>query len=251
MRPIPRTVAAIGMLTALAGVQVSAQTVAQPRFRVSVNAGIQPSTRSFDSTTQQPVYLERSLIHTTYDVGDGLLFDGGAQFRIAGGFGVGVAASWFSKAKGATVDAALPHPFFFGTPRSITGPADDLRREELATHLQAVYVIRPAGKIDVALAAGPSFFRVNQALVADVTFRDTYPYEAPAFTAAFSSVVTSHKTGFNAGADVGVRVSRNVGIGWLVRYSKAVMEFAVPNSTATVKADAGGLQLAGGVRLYF
>src|SRR5712672_1414986 len=126
MRASTRVPIAIGLMMTLAGVRVSAQAAAQPRFRVSVNAGAQPSTRSFDSTTQQPLYLESSLIHTTYDVGDGLLFDGGAQFRIAGGFGVGVAASWFSKAKDATVAAALPHPFFFGTPRSITGPADGL-----------------------------------------------------------------------------------------------------------------------------
>jgi hypothetical protein len=251
MRALPRAVVAIGWLTTLAGVGMSAQGPAQPRFRVSVNAGVQPSTQSFDGTTQHPVYLENSVIHTTYDVGGGLLFDGGAALRIAGAFGIGVVVSRFSQAKDATVDAALPHPFFFSAPRSITGPANGLRREELATHLQAVYVVRPTNTIDIALAAGPSFFRVNQALVDDITYRDTYPYDVPVFTAALSKQVSSHKTGFNASADVGVRLGRNVGVGGLVRYSRAALEFIAPNSSAIVNADAGGLQLAGGVRLYF
>lgn len=251
MRAPTRAAVVAGMMVTLAGARVSAQSASQPRVRVSINAGAQPSTRSFDTTTQHPVYLENSVVHTTYDVGDGLLFDGGVQVRIAGGFGVGVAVSWFSKANDATVDAAVPHPFFFGTPRSINGMADNLRREEFATHLQVVYVVRPASRIDVTLTAGPSFFRVNQTVVDDVTYRETYPYDTPVFTTALSTVVKNHRTGFNAGADVGVRLLRNVGIGWLVRYSKAAMEFAVPNSSVTVKADAGGLQLAGGVRLYF
>jgi hypothetical protein len=87
--------------------------------------------------------------------------------------------------------------------------------------------------------------------VDDVTYRDVYPYDAPVFTTASSARASADKAGFNAGADVGVRVSRTIGVGWLVRYSRAAMEFTVPNSSAAVKADAGGLQLAGGLRLYF
>jgi hypothetical protein len=254
MRVLLRTlVVAIGWLIAVGAGPVAAQTpsVEEPRFRISMNAGAELSTHAFDSTTTPMVYLENASIHTPYTVGDGLLFDGGVQYRIAGGFGVGVAVSWFSKANDATVDASLPHPFFFHTPRTITGTAGGLRREELVTHLQAVYVIRPAARIDVALTAGPSFFRVKQALVFNVSFTDTYPYDAPMFTAAQSQQATSTRTTFNAGADVGLKLTRRLGVGALVRYSKAAMMFVVPTTTATVTADAGGVQAAAGIRLYF
>jgi hypothetical protein len=244
----------IGLLTIATAGQVAAQTPAQrprARFRIGLNAGAQPSTISFAASTTRPVYLESSVVDTAYRVKTGPLFDGNAAVRIAGGFGVGIAVSWFSKKNDAAVSGAIPHPFFFNAARSINGTASGLRRDELATHLQAVYSIRPTPRIDVALTAGPSFFRATQAFVSDVSYGESYPYDTATFTAALSKRVSGHKTGFNAGADVGLRCSRNIGIGGLVRFSKADMRFAPPNSAATVKADAGGIHAAGGIRLYF
>jgi hypothetical protein len=220
------------------------------RLRISVNGGIQPSTSSFDSSTAPPVYLENSNVKTTYKGAQGPLFDGGVDFLMGGRFGVGVAVSWFSRKSDGAVDAAIPHPFFFHTPRTITGTASGLAAEFRHARPGGV-VLRPAAKVDVALAAGPSFFNVTQDFVTDVSYTDTYPYDSPVFTAAISKQASSHKTGFNASADVGLRVSRSVGVGALVRFSKATMEFAVPNGSATTKSNAGGLQAAGGIRLYF
>jgi len=253
MRALMRTaIVSIALLTSMGAGRLSAQTSPDdPRFRVSVNAGFQPTAHSFDSTTTPVVYLEKASIHTPYNVGRGPLFDGGLTCRIGGGLGVGVAASWFSKASDTTVDASLPHPFFFNTPRLISGPAGGLRREELATHLQLVYTIRPVERIDVALTAGPSFFRVKQDFVSNVSFADTYPYDVPVFTAALSQQASSNKTGFNVGADVTMRLSDRLGVGVLARYTKASMVFTVPNSSTTVTTDAGGLQAVGGIRLYF
>ena len=42
--------------------------------------------------------------------------------------------------------------------------------------------LRPSPRVEVAIGAGPSFFRISQALVDGVTYSDNYPYDAPAFT---------------------------------------------------------------------
>ena len=77
--------------------------------------------------------------------------------------------------------------------------------------------------VDVALSVGPSFFKVRQDVVSDITFTDTYPFDAPAFTSAGSQRVSaSNTTGFNVGADVGLRLARHAGVGGSVRFSKAV-----------------------------
>jgi hypothetical protein len=254
MRVCIRAIVTIGLLTIATAGQVSAQTPAQRprgRFRIGLNAGAQPSTISFAASTTRPVYLENSVVDTAYRAGKGPLFDGNASVRIAGSFGVGIAVSWFSKKDDASINAAIPHPFFFNAARSIDGTASGLRRDELVTHLQAVYSIRPTRRIDVALTAGPSFFRVTQAFVYDVSYGETYPYDTATLTAALSKRVSGHKTGFNAGADVGLRVSRNIGVGGLVRFSKAEMQFVLPNGVTSAKSDAGGIHAAGGVRFYF
>jgi hypothetical protein len=252
MRACMRAIAAIAVLIVAGADRAHAQPAARNgRVAISVNAGVQPSTTSFDSSTSQPVYLETSMLDTAYGVPNGLLVDGGVRYRIAGDFGVGVAVSWFSTKDDATVNATLPHPFFFRTPRSIEGTATGLRREEIVTHLQATYSIRPSTRLEVTVAGGPSFFRARQAFVENVTYTDSYPYDAPALTAASSTRVRGHRTGFNAGADVGLRLSRHAGIGGLVRFSRARIRFVLPNGGTTATSDAGGVQVAGGVRLYF
>jgi hypothetical protein len=251
MRARIRATAAIALLT-IAGVnRASAQTAAaDSRVTISVNAGLQPSSISFDSSTTQPLYLENSVFDTAYEVRNGLFVDGGARYRIAGSFSIGGAVSWFSTTHDATVDATLPHPFFYRTPRSLEGTAGDLQRQEVAVHLQMAYAIRPTARLGVTIAGGPSFFRAKQDFVDNVSYTDTYPYDAPAFTAASSARVRGNGTGFNVGADVGMRFSTHAGVGGLVRYSHARIPFGLPGGT-TVTADAGGLQVAGGVRVYF
>jgi hypothetical protein len=81
------------------------------------------------------------------------MFDGGVAARLKGNFGVGVAVSWFSGKGEGAVTGTVPHPFLFNTPRPVNGTASGLERNELATHIQAVYVI-PRGKLDVAIAGG-------------------------------------------------------------------------------------------------
>jgi hypothetical protein len=251
MRARIQAAAAIGLLT-IAGVdRAHAQTAAaDSRVTISVNAGLQPSAISFDSSTTRPLYLENSVFDTSYDVRNGLLIDGGVRYRIAGSFSVGGAVSWVSKTHDATVGASLPHPFFYRTPRSLEGTAGDLQHQEVAVHLQLAYAIRPSARLGVTLAGGPSFFRAKQDFVDAVSYADTYPYDAPSFTAASSSRVRGNGTGFNVGADVGMRLSRHAGVGGLVRYAHARIPFGLPGGT-TVTADAGGLQVGGGVRVFF
>ena len=187
-----------------------------------------------------------------YKVTHGPAIDGGVSVRVAGDVSVGVIVSWFTENADADVSAAIPHPFFFNTPRTIAGTAPALHRDELATHILAIYTLHPGRPIDVALSVGPSFFRVRQDVVGAITFTDTYPFDAPAFTSAASQRVSaSNTTGFNVGADVGLRLARHVGVGASVRFSKAIGSLMVPNSTATVSVDAGGTQIAGGLRMYF
>ena len=248
-----RGVAAAIVLIALgrAGEASAQSTPDGDRFRISVNGGVQLSSIAFDTSATRVVYLEDATIGTSYTIRRGLAVDGGLSVRVAGNFGVGVTVSSFMATNDADVSGTIPHPFFFRTPRTITGTAPGLRRDELVTHLQAIYTLRPGASVDVSLSAGPSFFRVRQAVVYDVAFSDTYPYDRAAFASAASQQVTAHKTGFNAGADVGLRLSRHAGVGGGVRFSQAVVSLGIPNSTTTTSVDAGGVQFAGGLRLSF
>ena len=241
--------AAIVLLTLATAGNAFAQS---DRFRIHLDGGGQFSSIAFDTSATKTVYIENAVIGGSYDVTRGLAIDGGIGVRLVGGIGVGVSVSSFMQAHDAAVSAAIPHPFFFRTPRTIIGTATGLRHDELVTHLQGLYTLHPSRRLDVVLSAGPSFFRVQQDVVTDVVFTDTYPYDTPAFTSATAQRVRAkNKVGYNAGADVGIRLARHAGVGASVRFSRADMSLTMPNSTTTVSMDAGGTQVVGGLRLFF
>ena len=246
-------VASIALAAALSfGVvpSVSAQSAAwTERARVSINFGVQPSSTTFDTSITKPSYIENALFETTYTVSSGPMFDGGVAVRLAKSFGVGVAVSSFSRKNDAGVSGTIPHPFFYNTPRAISGTVPGVERREVAAHLQAVYVIS-GRKADLAIAGGPSWFNVNQDLVTDVAYTETYPYDSAAFASATTSRAAKSGLGFNVSGDVGVRLGQHVGVGGVVRFSRASIALAAANGVS-VTADAGGIQLGGGLRLFF
>ena len=239
----------IGML-AMPGV-AHAQTAWRDHARVSINAGIHlPASTTFNATTTTTVYLEPASINTAYQVPRGAFFDGGVLFRVRRAFGVGVAVSSFSGSQTADVTGSIPHPFFFNTPRALSGTTSALERSETAVHIQAAYVIT-SKRVNVAIAGGPTFFNVSQDLVADASYTDAYPHDSVTFTAATLSKVSQSKVGFNAGVDIGVKLSKSLGIGGLIRFSRASVTFPLANTASGVSTDVGGVQAGGGVRFFF
>jgi hypothetical protein len=238
------------LVLAIDGRSAAAQTIqGSEKVRVSINVGGQLSSTTFTTTTASPLNLETSTINTSYTVPTGKLFDGGILFRLAGGFGVGVAISSYSERRDGTVTGSIPHPFFFNTPRSLSGTAAGLQRSELDAHIQAAYMIA-AKRYDVVISGGPTIFRVSQDLVSGAVFTDDYPHDTVTFTSATTVKGEATKTGFNVGVDVGYRIAPSLGVGGLVRFSRASVSFPLTGS-ADVSVDAGGVQVAGGVRFYF
>ena len=231
----------------VAGAQI---TQSNDRYRVSINVGAQLSSTTFSTTTTFPLFVETATINTSYTVPKGKLFDGGLMYRLAGNFGVGVALSSFSERHDAAVTGSIPHPFFFNTPRQLTGTATSLERSEFAANIQVAYLYQ-SRRYEVVISGGPTVFRVSQDLVSNATYTDAYPHDTVTFTSATTVKGEGTKTGFNIGADIGYKLSRSVGVGGLARFSRATLSLPLTGSASDVSVDAGGLQVAGGVRFYF
>ena len=245
------------ILLALLAVPAVAHAQTQPdtpwaeHARISINFGIlQPASTTFTGTTTQTVYLETATINTAYGVPRAPSFDGGVLIRVSGGFGVGLAISSFKKSAAATVTGSIPHPFFFNTPRTLSGTTSPLERSETAMHIQAAYVLS-SGRIDVAIAGGPTLFTVSQDLIADAPYTEAYPYDSVTFTGTTSSKADQNKVGFNVGVDVGVKLSDSFGIGGLIRFSRATVAFPLSGAASGVSTTVGGLYAGGGIRFFF
>ena len=223
---------------------------AADRVRIGVNfLDQQPSSTTFTTTATVPTYLESAAFETTYKVGNGPAFDGGVVIRIRGPFGAGVAVSSFRRTHDAAISGTVPHPFFYDAPRSISGTAPGLKYSELGTHVQLAYLVSN-GKVDLSIAGGPSWFHVKQDVVTDVSYADSYPCDVATFSAATVNKATKTQIGFNVSYDVGVRLSPVIGVGVLVRFSRAVVDLTGGNISAG-QVTSGGFQVGGGLRLIF
>lgn len=220
------------------------------RGYISVNGSFQATSSAFTATSTLIQNVEAGSLTTTYDIRRPPVLDIGGGARVWRNLALGVAATWSSQSSGGTLTASVPHPFLFGAPRSVAGAVADIPRRELAVHLNASWVVPAGPKAQIAIFAGPSYFQVRQGFVTDVTTSSTYPYDTATFVSATTAQDSQSHLGFNTGLDIGARASRYVGVGAIVRYSRASLQFPVGSSQeATVRA--GGLQVGGGIRFAF
>ena len=218
--------------------------------RVSINVGVQQPSTTFSATAHPPVYDSTATLTTNYTVPTGAFFDGDVILKVSGGFGVEVGVSSFKNSQAAPISGTIPHPLLGNAPRPISGTSGPLERSEIAGRIDAAYVMS-TNWFDVAVSAGPSFFTVNQDLVSGVTFAESASFDRVTFTGAAVTSSDATKLGFNAGIDVGIKLSKSVGIGGELRYSHASMVFPLQATASGVTAEAGGTHVGGGVRLYF
>jgi hypothetical protein len=205
-------------------------------------------TRSFTAFTD--VFAEAGSIATNYGRSTGLALDLMFGQPIWGPLGVGVGADYYPRKQKATVEARIPHPFFFSHLRPATFDTPSLKGHEAAVHIPVMWMPPSFGPVKVLVFGGPSVFRVSQTVVTDLDLDEQYPYD----TVTIAGVVTEERkgllVGYHAGADVGYFFNRSIGIGGSALYSRATMTFD-KDAEATTTGFAGAVQAVAGLRFRF
>ncbi len=235
---------------ALAGaVLAPAAADAQVGGYVSFNGGTQATSTAFDDNIVFPEFQEDADFNAAYGVGGGAVFDVGGGLRLANGLGFGMGVSRFERVDPASIDARVPHPFFFDRPRSLNGSAPDLTRRETAVHLEVRWFAPAGDAVELSVFGGPTFFSLRQHLVTAIAYDHSYPYDEATFGSASTTALSASAVGFHAGADVGFFFSEAVGVGALLRYSAASVD--LPADAGAIPVDAGGFHVGAGLRLRF
>jgi hypothetical protein len=242
-------------MAAMIGVAVlgSAVTVAAQqdgRVFIDINGGIQVTSADFTDNIVFTEFVEEGDLDAAYAISSGVVIDIGGGFKLLDNLGVGVGFSRFDKSHEASVTARVPHPFFFDRHRSISGSATGLSRTETAVHIQVRWFTSVLDQVDLSLFGGPTFFNLTQDLVTGVDFDQSYPFDVASFADASTAQQSKSAVGYHVGADVGFFFSRSVGIGALVRFSRASVDLASEDG-GTISSDTGGFQVGGGLRLRF
>lgn len=225
-----------------AGGSRASSASAVDRAVVSANWVWQSASDSFSEQTTFDIYLEQARYTSSYEVQSNSSFDIGGSVPLWNGLGVGVAVSRFSDARDITIEGSLPHPFFFQRNRAISGTVGG-EREELGVHVDAVYFVPLGRRMQLLVFGGPTFFSARQSVVTDIDYTEQFPYDVATFSNAAVAVAKESKVGFNVGADFGYYFTDIVGVGGIVRFSRAKVPFSIGD------LDVGGASGGVGVRI--
>ncbi len=239
----------VGILGAVESRSLFAQEPTE-RGWVNVNAIVQGTTHTFSDRVQFATNSEEGEIFTEYAVRRNVVIDvmGGVRLWRYIGVGVGVMRSSQAGVSN-TSTARVPHPFYFRRHRQVTGPtATDRTDTQIDIHGTAIL---PTGRrVRVMVFGGPTVVQVQQGLVTGVTTRDSYPYNTVTFQSYTKQRHNVSAIGFNVGVDVSYFFSDYIGVGGLVRYSRATVDFTAADGD-TLQVVTGGPYVGGGLRIKF
>jgi len=248
-----RVLSALLVTLAIPGAVAAQSSSLDPGFSrgfVSFGAGVQIVSNDFSESHSTPLNAENKTWTANYSVKTGLELEGGAGWRVWQNLFVAGTYSYFHDSRNAEVSASVPHPFFFNQPRQISGESGALSHDENAVHVSALWLVPAGNKVEIGVFGGPSIIWVKRGLVKDVEYKEQYPFDTAEFSAAPAEDVSESALGFHVGADVTWLMTREVGIGGTVRYTRASVDL-VPPAGGSISYDAGGLQAAVTVKIRF
>ncbi|HYE84856.1 MAG TPA: outer membrane beta-barrel protein [Vicinamibacterales bacterium] len=222
------------------------------RGYINVGWGVESGSSTMTDTRTFTIYDEPATVTSASSFTSGSLFDVGVGIRVWRNLTVGAGYHQEQNDTDAELSGSVPSPVFFNRPRTLTG-SEPLDRKEMATHLNIGWVVPINDKFDVQVSAGPSFFRLTQDVVSNVS-----PNESSASGTSIGGTITVAErkksvTGYNVGAEATYIVWSNdsvrVGVGGFVRFSQA--DTTVTMQVSDQPTTVGGAQFGFGGRLRF
>ena len=256
----------LGLLGGSAGAQTPEETRAarRPRARLmetgflNLNAAYSNEDHSSTRHLSLPLYNETAV----FDVGRASTprvgLDAAVGLRVWSNLSVGLGVAYSRSPIDVDLAGAVPHPFFYDRDREVQYSAEGFERIELGMHLHAAWTIRVSDRIDLALSAGPSLFRVEQGSVSGIDPRETGPPYDQVGGEVSREIVSKRLFGGNVGADLTYHLFRSLepgalfwtaGVGLFVQWTTGSSVPTGVGSDDTI--EVGGLRAGAGLRLRF
>lgn len=144
----------------------------------------------------------------------------------------------------------MPHPLHAHQPRSISGAAPGLNREEALAAIELSWRLKLGRITDLMLFAGPAYFSTYQDMVTAPLYAESYPFDTAGFAGASTTRVHRDGLGVTAGVDLSFMLSPHLGLGAMGRYSHGTATFSAAAGSST-SVTLGGAQGTVGLRIRF
>ncbi len=115
----------------------------------------------------------------------------------------------------------------------------------------ALWMLPLGEKFDIAVFAGPTYFKLSQGTIGEVTTSEVGPpYTSVKLNVPAVVTTDASKWGVNVGADATYKFMRNFGVGGFVRWAGTKVDITPANGTA-ISVNVGGVQYGAGLRVRF
>jgi len=210
---------------------------------VTFNLGVQAGSDNLETNSTFSLYEETATVGSTQKISGGAFFEIGGAYRVWGkNLLAGLSYTRTKSDADVAIIGSIPDPVVSDKPRAVTATQRDAEHAEGTIHLDAIWMMPVANKLDVGVFAGPSIFRVSQDTITTLTVTEPGPVvNAPL------SQVTKTSFGVNFGVDVQYLVRKQVAVGGVARYTFASAE--IDGATDTLRL--GGFQIGVGARYRF
>lgn len=222
------------------------------RGYVNIGFGVESGSSSLTDTKNFVIYEEAATITSNTTWTSGSLVDAGFGVRVWRNLTVGIGYHQEDNDEDGQITGSIPSPIFFNRPRTLDQDIV-LDRKEKAAHLVIGWAVPIGQKFDILLFGGPSFFRLQQDVVADVEVGESSSPFTEVVARPTRETRKKSLTGYNVGVDATYILWSNddlrVGAGGFVRFTRAsgnVLLLVTEQST-----DVGGVQFGFGGRIRF
>jgi len=210
---------------------------------VNVTFGAQAPSKELATNNIFDLYNESAILSTTQDVAGGLFFDISGGYKVWENLAVGIGFSHVGSEADLVIDAQIPDPDFFDSPRRLSTTASGAKHSQPALHLTGTWMMPVTDKIDVGFQFGPSIFFVSQDLPTGISVTEP----GPTISQLNVTSVDNTTVGIHLGVDLTYLVTPRFGAGLLARYVWGSADLEGTDDSVTV----GGFQIGAGLRVRF
>ena len=213
---------------------------------VTFNVGAQVGSDDLNTSSTFTLYEETGTVTSSQRVKSGAFFEIGGAYRVWGrNLLAGVSFTHMGSDSNVALTASIPDPVFFDRPRNVSASQSGAKHSENVIHLDVIWMMPVANKLDVGVFAGPSIFMVKQDPIGALTASNvTEP--GPTVNAPLASVKKT-TAGINIGVDLQYVVRPNIAVGGLLRYTWGSADIDGADDSLGV----GGFQIGVGARYRF
>ena len=242
---------------------VGAQSLDEQNFIVGSSIGTQFVKDAFSNEIDFVLFQEQGKFVSSYNITSDSAHDFSIAARIWNKLAAGFSISNFRNRTAASIEAEVPHPFFFGFPRRTDGFADNVTRQETALHFEAQYWHSFGDVILVRVFLGPTYFQVTHDLVSAIITNEVgSPFQKVDIVGHTTSVKSESALGYNAGLDLsffGLRRLRflgtssvldRIGLAFILRYSRGTSSITLDGNLHP-SFELGGTHIGFGLRVGF